>query len=269
MTETLQVSIEPVVHLPSPRAKVFMAFPGASFCWGTVRGALLATQKDHELFPENNGNGWDDFNALWAHALNVAEAGGATHFAMLHSDVSPQPGWVDVLLEEMESHDADMVSCVVPIKDERGLTSCGIGLVDDPWNAYKRFTIRELESYPETFSIAETWHKEKFLLHNTGCWVADLRKAVFYETNEQGALKAFFDFPTGIVRGKDGTWVNLRESEDWFFSRQLHLLGASTWITRKVKLTHSGIRRFPNYGKWGTYDTDRDCEAAREAVTHG
>jgi hypothetical protein len=245
------------------RRKVMLAAPGKGFSWGAVSGISQSSLGAHEVTARNNSNGWDDFNALWAQALNAYEGGEITHFAMLHSDVEPSPGWLDVLIGELERLDAHMVSTAIPLKDIRGLTSCGLGDKDNPWGAFRRFTMWEIMELPETFGIEDTPHPDKVLLHNTGCWVCDLRKPLFFETDERGRLKCFFDFPTGVTRGPDHQWMNLRESEDWYFSRQLHALGARTFITRKIPLSHRGDAQFPNWRGWGTYMNGDDDTRAK------
>lgn len=240
---------------PNPlRHQVALAFPGGMFSYGSCIGVINATLGSHDLrvLPESS-NGFDDFNVLWAAALNLVESRQATHFAMLHSDITPDPGWLDILLHELDIHQADLVSAIAPIKDDRGVTSCGIGDQTDPWNPWRRFTMRELVGMPETFSVADTPHPDRYLLHNTGCFVCDLRNPLFFRTDEHGDLRAFFNFPLRVRRGTDGFWTNGRESEDWYFSRQLHALGAKTLATRKVRLSHRGGREYPNWAGWGSY----------------
>lgn len=237
--------------------RVLLAVPGPSFTFGAVCGMFSASLGNaHTVNLANSGNGWDDFNILWTQGLNKAEAGEITHFAMLHSDIAPEPGWLDTLLAEMDARDAHLVSAIAPIKDPRGLTSSGIGIPTWPWNPYRRFTIRELESLPETFDQSEIGAAGYVLLHNTGCWVCDLRKPEFFATREDGSLRAHFDFPRRVYRSEKHGWQNSAESEDWFFSRQLHDLGARTFITRKVKLTHRGPFDYENTGNWGTLAHD-------------
>jgi len=72
-----------------------------------VQGLLALTASKYAVELGNSGNGFDDFNILWCHALNEAEAGNITHFAMLHLDVVPlvdpdDPLWLDVLMGELE-----------------------------------------------------------------------------------------------------------------------------------------------------------------------
>lgn len=251
-------------RVPSVEKRVIaLGCPGRSFGWGSVEGILQASLGLHEVRALNSGNGWDDFNAIWAAALNMVERGEATHFAMLHSDVVPDPGWLDMLMDELEIHKADLVSVAIPIKDRRGVMSCGLGDLSHRWGAFRRLTVREVLRLPPTFSLADTPHPDKVLLHNTGCWVCDLRNPLFFATNPDGSLKCFFDFPTRITRNEDGQWAHARESEDWFFSRQLHELGAKTFITRKVRLSHVGEAAFVNYEPWGTFRDGDEQTAAR------
>lgn len=242
-----------------PRHKIYLAFPGGNFGWHAV-GGLIEASKDHDVQVGNNANGFDDFNVLWAEALNRFESGAATHFAMLHSDVAPLPGWLDVLIAELEDHEADLVSTIIPIKDGRGLTSSGIADPENPWEPWRRFTLREAAELPPTFGPADVRHLGcdpavgRHLLHNTGCWVCDLRAPLFRQVDDSGALKCWFDFPTKVARDpRTNQWRHWRESEDWFFSRRIAQAGARTFITRKIELVHYGGQGFPNNSPWGTY----------------
>lgn len=254
---------EPVLTetAPEPPAGhvVRLAFPGHTFCYGAVQGILQATGGTHTLSVSNSGTGWDDFNACWCDALNAYERGEVTHFAMLHADIAPQPGWLDVLLEELDRRELDLVSAVAPIKDYRGLTSSGIGDPADRWRPFRRFTVREVCAMPETFTAAEVGYADKYLLHNTGCWACDLRNPLFRQTDAEGTLRCFFDFPRRSYRDPDsGAFAIACESEDWYFSRQIAALGARTAITRKVRLAHRGAADFPNNAPWGRQEHDED-----------
>jgi hypothetical protein len=239
------------------RYSVRLGLPGKSYDWPTIIG-IINGSVNHEVAPVNSGNGFDDFNIVWAEALNAAEAGAITHFVMLHSDIGPFGQWIDTLIEEMDRLDADLVSVPAPIKDYRGLTSSGIGDPDDRWNPLRRFTVQEILSLPETFNAEEAGYPGGILLHNTGCWVADLRKPLFFETDENGECLLSFKFPMGVVRGADGKFVHQRESEDWYFSRKLYELGAKSYLTRKVKLTHRGPLDFPNFAPFGEFEHDEN-----------
>lgn len=242
--------------------KVMIGPPGPNFSWGTVKGLFALTTSKHEVKFINSGNGFDDFDAVWTDALNASEEGKITHFAMLHLDVHPivgdeEPLWLDVLIEELDRLDLDLVSTVIPLKDFTGVTSSGIGDPGDPWSPLRRLTMREVAGLPPTFDAAMLGYAGLPLLHNTGCWACDLRKPVFHREDADGTCGAYFAFPERVHRSKiTGKWEHSRESEDWFFSRCLHRLGAKTAITSKVRLTHLGKAGFRNYGPWGTQEHD-------------
>lgn len=240
---------------------VMIGMPGASFCWGSIKAAIEATAV-HAAGLDNSGNGFDDMDILWATALQRAAKGEITHFAMLHSDISPQPGWLDTLIEECDRLDADVVSTVVPMKDFRGITSTGISHPDDKWGGFRRIAINELSALPATFDAADCGYAGWPLLINTGCFVADLRKPIFFKeedgpTGRQLAID--LNFPRKTFRDAEGNWKFLRESEDWHFSRGLHRAGAKYYATHKNQVRHiSGGVPFPNYGRWGQQDHDEE-----------
>lgn len=257
---------------PTVSHRVVLAFPGRTFTWGPISGVLEASLGRHTFKVISGGaHGWDDFNHLWASALNTFEDGEATHFAMLHSDIAPDKGWLDILLSEMDDNNAPLVSALVPIKDSRGLTSTGLGNAKNPWGAHRRLTMREALNLSATFGyreLKEFFSKtgcvpdESYLMFNTGCWAADLRREEFRAVNEDGTLRAWFDFPTRIARNKDGKWANDRESEDWFFSRKVCELGLKALVTRKVQLVHEGEMYYDNSTPHGSYkDGDEQTRA--------
>ncbi len=267
-----------VRRVETEQRTVALLCPGRGYDWGPLTGIVQSTLGAHRVDLDNNANGWDDFTTLWARALNKYEAGGCTHAAMLHSDITPGVGWIDVLMDELEERGLDFISVGCPTKDRRGVLNGGIGSTNNRWGPWRRLTVKELLRLPGTFDLDDLKRlgfcagDDKVLLHNTGCWVADLRRpcfrAVYEDTgvepgdqhyHEKGDLKAWFDFPTRIRRDqKSGLWISLRESEDWFFSRQLHKLGAKTAITRKVSLGHEGKAVFRNDEPWGQFEVDED-----------
>lgn len=247
------------------RHKVLLGLPYGDqhvACWtpATAMG-IYQCSKEHDVISRECSGSWGNFNILLAMALNLAADGKITHYAMLHSDISPQPLWMDIMLSELDRLDADMISAVVPIKDPRGVTSSGIGDTTCPWHPLRRFTMEEVCQYPATFNAADAGYPGGMLLHNDGCVVMDLRKPVFHKCNDSGELFAAFNFPRRIIRGEDGKLIAQGESEDWYWSRMLHELGANTYCTRKVGLEHNGAFGFPNTGPWGVYqDGDKDTE---------
>ncbi len=242
--------------------KIFLACPGPSFDFGALRGILMASN-DHEVYRQNSAAAAGNFDILWCDALNESEAGLCTHFAMIHSDISPEPGWLDVLVEEMEKHAVGLLSAAVPIKDHRGLCSCGVARSDTNWSPRRRVTVRELLELPETFGAADFGYPGECLIHNNGLWLADLRHPEWRATDADGHLIASHKFPRASFRDPaTGLWQTMGESEDWYFSRQAHELGIPSKITRRVKLTHRGATQFSNFSAWGTYEHDEDTRAA-------
>ena len=236
---------------------VMIGMPGPNMSFGTCRGLIEASEL-HNVGIDNSGNGFDDMDILWANALNRAEAGEITHYAQLHADVSPQSGWLDILLAECDRLDADLVSAVVPLKDFRGITSTGISHPDDKWGGYRRVAIRELPSLPKTFNAVDLGYEGWPLLVNTGCFVADLRKSVFKTANDAGELAINLNFPRTTYRA-NGKWTYLRESEDWHFSRGLHKCEAKYYASHAAHVAHlNGGVPFPNYGAWGTQHHDEE-----------
>lgn len=199
-----------------------------------------------------------NFNHAWCWAINLRESHGVTHFAMLHADVVAKDGWLDVLLGEMNRLNADVVSAVVPIKSEHGLTSTAVGTVN-PYHS-RRLTLNECHRLPETFDAWDVERELGFrgpLLVNTGCWLADLRKPWCDDADEQGFLRWAFRFADEMWRNPaTGKWAPLNVSEDWLFSRHLSDIGAKVYATRKVDCYHAGSKNYVNGKPWGEWDTD-------------
>lgn len=246
----LRAAGKPVVLLGMPRRGEQHGFGAGQgyFLWPTsgacevVRTHTISTVLDH------------GFNRLWATALNLV-AQGVTHFGMIHDDVAPAQGWVDILLAEMALTGADILSTVIPIKTEHGLTSTAIE-TDDPWLP-RRLTLSEVYALPETFSDGDVGGE---LLLNTGLWVCDLRRPFW---TDPGPLT--FQTVNRIIRNKTGDWEAQAKSEDWEFSRAARARGARLFATRKPTLYHAGESRFPNDHVWGTWQTD-EIHAARGRV---
>ncbi len=185
------------------------------------------------------------FNLLWCACLNNRSLG-FTHFAMHHADIESPPDWLDVLYDEMEFVQADVLGVVVPIKDQRGLTSCG---VRQRWGSIRRFTMREIVDMPLTFSASHIGLVEgEELMMNTGLWLCRL-----------GAwADAFpgFAILSGVHADPDGTKRAKVLSEDWHFSSWLAQQGLRVFLTRKVAVKHYGKSAYANDAAWGTLSRD-------------
>jgi hypothetical protein len=190
------------------------------------------------------------FNELLCDALNDRKAEGFTHFAMLHNDVIPQRWWLDILLEELEARDLDLISAVVPIKDQKGLTSTGLDDPDNPWSV-RRLTLTEVFGLPETFTARDIPGRREgqALLLNTGCWLMRFDRpwveGLFFRQQDRIAWHT-----------PSGKYVAQSISEDWDFSRQLASRGCRLGATRKVIVQHDRPE-FHNRAPWGEWTEDR------------
>jgi hypothetical protein len=188
-----------------------------------------------------------------------------THFAMLHDDVAPEDGWLDVLLEDLEAHDADMVSAVVPIKDPLGLTSTAIDDPTDRFNVERRITMDEVMRLPPVFSAADCGYPDRILLVNSGCWVCrfteDWRFNVRFVIDDRIVFKGDHCRPEMPAQ-----YAAEVAPEDWNFSRNLASYGCKVLATRRVKLTHSGGIAYTNSEPWGGWKHDMAFEHKFGAV---
>lgn len=181
-------------------------------------------------------------------ALNARAEHGVTHFAMLHADIAPQVGWLDILMDELHATKADIMSAVVPIKHilgDGGYTSTAIAEPADRmhWQHFK-LTMNDIFKLPETFGIEDTPWPGRVLLVNTGCMVMPIGVA------EQFAKAGGFRFETWIHE-HEGLFRPEAISEDWLMSRWAYDAGLKVRATRKVQLDHWGITPFSNTGPWG------------------
>lgn len=259
--------------------KILLGVPGSGMLTEAAAQASWLCSMRHEVNRIPCNASGPNFNNVWLAGLNAGKAGLITHLAMIHTDVQiveDEPGlyWLDRKIEEMEATGCDFISTAISIKDHRAVTSCGVGTFDNPWGPFRRFTVEELESMPRTFSIADTQHPDKFLLHNNGLVVWDMRNPKWYETNADGTVKSVFNLTESIVW--DGKAFQKRfDSEDWAYSRDLAHMGMKTCISTRITVNHQGTMSFSNKGQWGTYkngDEDtaenwrRPCRSSLEAA---
>ena len=188
-----------------------------------------------------------NFNELLAqcHNWNIDHAEGKggpgpfTCFAMLHSDIEAPAGWLDTLADEMERLQADVVSNVVLMKDERRLTStaarCGYGI--------SNLSEAEVQQLPESFMAEDLrsllrlkWEKDLGLLINTGCMLLRLGAWVHKFPG--------FQYVDRILHQEDGRMSVRSIAEDWGFSVWAAEQGLKIAATRKVALGHWGIKRY-------------------------
>lgn len=244
---------------------IMLAMPGPNIRFTLAQSSFCCVGKGHQLEIVGADNAsWDNMNALWCNALNAARSDGITHFAMIHADVVPSldQDWINVMVAEMDALDLDFISAVIPIKDQRGLTSCGIGDPKDPWVPWRRFTMHEIYSFQPTFNQDDIGYPSSdwILNHNSGMIVADLRKPIFRKSFPDGEMAIWFEFRKRMYFDDKGEAKLQGESEDWNISRRLWVHGAKTAITRKAKLQHFGMVGHPNTHAWGHQIHDEGCK---------
>ncbi len=253
--------------------KILLGVPSSGIISeGTAKASWLPSLK-HQVVRIPSCEAGPNFNAIWVGALNAGMKGEYTHLSMIHADLTvleKEEGlrWLDILAQEMDGVDADFISTPIAIKDARCLTSCGIGDPKNPWCPWRRFTIKELGKLPVTFNAQMAGYPEKYLLHNNGLCLWDLRKELWYDTlGPEKRCRCTFNFREEI-RLVDGAWTRFVESEDWAYSRDLWRMGARTYLTRRVQVLHHGSMTFSNQGEEGLYQEGDEDTASNWRGDH-
>lgn len=236
-------------------ATVYLALPaGHKVSKGLLWSVMNASRK-HKVIPRMLGGMFPclGFNRLWCEALNHSRWGklenwGHIYMAMCHDDIRAEDGWIDTSIDEMDRVGAEVLSTVVALKSEHGLTSTGLM---GPDGATRRFTMTEIMGMPETFSIKETCRPNMILAINTGLWVARWT---------QPWVSHFPGFACeDAIRCNAGLYTPHCFSEDWRWSRWLAKQMVSVHVTRKIKTFHQGEIDFENDNAWGTWETDQEA----------
>ncbi len=230
---------------------IFVAVPHYGAIVPDALPGLFLASTAHRVFLNTQGGSLlaHNFNKLWAAALNDRETRRLTHFAMHHADVSAPAGWLDTLVDEMERVQADVISCVIPIKDARGLSSTGCQ--DRCTHEITRLTMSEVFKLPLTFNENDL-PPNRDLMINTGLWVCDFTRPWVDEV--------CFEIRDGINRTSLGQHRATVLPEDWNFSGWCARRGLRVFATRKVPVTHFGTAPFRNTEAWGTWSSDRGDE---------
>jgi hypothetical protein len=243
-------------------SRIFLGCPlyGWSVDWGMARAAHVLGSRQHQVdvCPSSVSLIPSNCNRLLASALNTRQQRGYEWFAMLHSDIEPAAYWLDTLIAEAEKHGADLMSAVVPIKDQRGLLSTVIADPSSLYGGFTTLTLRQVHhaSFPATFGIAEAASAleqlpeelrvaevpRSTLLVNTGCMVyrlAHWRPGIKFEQ-----LDEIMEVGPGLY---DAVW----QSEDFQFSRLVAVHGGKVMATRLVSVVHHGNAEFRSGEAWG------------------
>jgi len=231
---------------------VFLAVPvGANgdLSVATHRAISVLPSSPHKVQCEHNGSSalTFNFNHLWASALNRAVRGEPLDaFAMLHTDIMPQgDDWLDRMLAIFERTQADVLSVIIPIKDEKGLTSTALDT--SRWTP-RRLTMHEVFTLPPTFDGALI--REKFgapLLLNTGLMLVRMGRSWNSEV--------CFTIDNKIDRVGEH-FVAFFEPEDWKFSRWANAKDLKLVATREILAGHIGQTVFRNDSPWGMLSVD-------------
>jgi hypothetical protein len=180
-----------------------------------------------------------NFNDIWCYGLNGRKTHGFDRVMMQHADVVPlNPCWVDIAVRELAESGADLMGFVLPIKDERSLSSTM--LIDEETSNTRQLTMEEILELPKRFDSSEFPGYQ--LCVGTGLWIADITKP--------WAEKVWFDTPSRIVKHEDGTFHAQTVSDDFFFSRWLHRLGAKVMASRALTVAHVGDFDYRNDQAW-------------------
>lgn len=246
------LAIFQVPALPAQLPTVFVGLPTrTTMTWGTMMATHNMGKRFRlqEMKLQSTSLLTLCFNRLWCDALNSTPRPDV--FCMLHDDIRPEYGWLDVLLTEMDKYGADVMSAVMPIKDERGLTSTAIY---NPANhMMRRLTMRETTALPATFDAAMAGYPGCHLLINTGCWVCRF-DAPWVE-------EVCFTMRDTLTRESDGQFRTTCFSEDWMFSLWAAKRGLKAMATSAVKAHHTGTFNYPNFVPWGGCQTDDLADA--------
>jgi len=212
------------------------------------------------------------FNHLVCHAVNDDAC---KYFAMIHSDVQPEQFWLEKMVDILECEKLDVLSALIPIRDETGLTSTALDMPPEAseWKAHmqRRLSMREAFELPETIRagpLCQLFHvtdgyadaSHRALLINTGLML--WRMSTLRPLARNGDFSGF-ELASHLVRDDEGKVRHVVEPEDWRFSRWAALRGLAVAATRAVKVNHIGAdATCPNTEAWGTWETDRDWEAS-------
>lgn len=230
--------------------RIFLALPRAKHhsdedldavaAWASGRHEVAAFRTRSSLINYN-------CNSLLAKALNERVSEGFSLFAILHYDIRPQQYWLDVLVEQLAVHEADLMSAVAPLTGrDNGYTSTALAASAEQLAERRRLTQSQLHhpQFPDTFDArmaADAIEQlplpfrlfpcpKQFLWCNTGCCVVRIDR-------EWDWTRVCFASDDRLVLA-DGQYQAYVLSEDWLFSQRVAEAGGKVMATRLVKLTH-------------------------------
>lgn len=218
---------------------IFLALPNyGSIDPQTLMSVLRASNK-HQIYVDAVTSSLilDGFNTLWANMLNLPDV---SHFAMCHADVGAEPLWLDKMVKEMDDLHLDVISAVIPIKDDSGHSSTAMLQQTDQGDLVQRIALKDTLVLPQTFTgedVEEELGIRGTLLVNTGLWVA---KAGEW-------MKEFDGFRTEsqiVFNEETQKYETKCNSEDWDFSLWAAEKGLKVAATTCVRLNHMGKKEW-------------------------
>lgn len=189
-----------------------------------------------------------NFNVLVSEAWNERAEKGYTHFCMMHSDIGPGKDWLKTMLDIMAEKNFDVLSVVVPIKNNTGLTSTAVDTDSMPTPLTLTQVHNEL---PVTFTGEDTKrvYGNDRLLINTGL--------LLIRMDAIAPPDFYFEIVDRINVEKDGKFKPRNIPEDWHFSRMLYRKKVRYAATRAVEVRHLGAMVFNNQSVWGMANHER------------
>lgn len=168
-----------------------------------------------------------------------------SRFVLLHDDIVLQDvHWLTLLCEEMDRHELDVLSAVVPIKDENGYTSTAAQWDTGEGRIRRRLTVAEtVGKLPKTFTadeVGQLFGHPVTLLANTGLMMVRMGNWV---------KDVCFTTENGVYYGE--SVEAMFHPEDWLFSEWLADRGIAYGATSAVKVAHMGTTYFANDKVWG------------------
>jgi hypothetical protein len=231
---------------------IFVCFPHGGSALPGVLKAYDDCAVKYKIYkkPQHKGDTHYNWNCLWLEALEGREKYGYTDFCMFHADVAADAGCVDTLKDLQIEYNADVISCVIPIKDPRGLTSTGLRELGPPPFKARRLTMKEIFTAPETFSIKDFPSKQNICLAvNNGLWMIDITKPW---ADKMPPFQSVYTWHYSKTKGRMVNW----HSEDWLHSGWFAENNLKVFATRKIGVEHEGKIVYSNKSVWGIWETD-------------
>lgn len=182
-----------------------------------------------------------NFNTLWAMALNTRPW---DYFVLMHSDVVLQPGWLKVLIDQLEEHELDALSAVIAIKDDSRETSTAVLRKDGD---LQRFNYDQLKKMPTVITQADMPEGDRLLI-NTGAMIVRFTK----EWVEKWVW-TFQDMIRCVEDGDKKVFVPSMVSEDWLFSLWAEEMGLKIGATQAFQVLHIGERLYSDTDTMAMY----------------